>query len=112
MRSVDEAQRQPDEPLHMARAVAELRSCVRELEDAMRAEAIDPLALLGVWCRVLQSSIGVRTTFAAGSRFIHRPSCVNSCVKSSVKGQIDANNLMRRLRKGSAVVGEMTKVGG
>ena len=58
-----DADQQSDKEAQIARAVVELRSCVRELEEAMREEGIDPRAPLGVWCRALQNSIGALATF-------------------------------------------------
>ena len=58
-----DAEQQSDKTAQIARAVAELRSCVRELEEAMREEGIDPRAPLGIWCRALQNSIGALATF-------------------------------------------------
>ena len=58
-----DAEQQSDKEAQIAYGVAELRSCVRELEEAMREEGIDPRAPLGVWCRALQNSIGALAIF-------------------------------------------------
>ena len=61
--SSTEAGSQSDKETQIAAAVAEVRSCVLELEEAMREEGIDPRAPLGIWCRALQNSIGALATF-------------------------------------------------
>ena len=62
-KGLGDAEQQSDKTAQIACAVAELRSCVRELEEAMREEGIDPRAPLGIWCRALQNSIGALATF-------------------------------------------------